>query len=315
LKTLRYIFFATVAIHAAVIAVLPLGADSSISAAQRRVVTWELQSALTLQSGVDVVDQSKLAAVLSEQDFQQSDVCNTKECRVRVGMNLGVEQIVTGKVWARQDSSGLDLEVVDARTGAVLAAQKVSLAGDLGATHKGLGLLAVARISAQLQGVTTSEGNREVYLTLDSLLKNNAHLDDEQLPLIQGLNKRISSGQRERLREVHSHGISTGWLNVVFPVGCLGSRIQGDSWGFWTMNSLVLGGIGLALINKINSPDPSHPQKGLLLDVAGYITLSGIAGGIVRGFYFPLVSSRRLEIALTLDPVTGTAGTRMERSY
>ena len=79
------------------IAVMDLGAIS-ISENEALALTDELRGHIIKAGKFKVIERTRMADVLKEFGFQQTDMCNTQECYVEMGQQVGVEKMVVGSV-------------------------------------------------------------------------------------------------------------------------------------------------------------------------------------------------------------------------
>lgn len=66
-----------------------------------------------------LLERSDMEAILKEQDFSLSDVCNTAECAVQVGQLLAAEKIITGDLGKVGQSYTVTVRIIDVSTGKV----------------------------------------------------------------------------------------------------------------------------------------------------------------------------------------------------
>jgi TolB-like protein len=66
-----------------------------------------------------LLERSDMEAILKEQEFSLSDVCNTAECAVQVGQLLAAEKIITGDLGKVGQSYTVTVRIIDVSTGKV----------------------------------------------------------------------------------------------------------------------------------------------------------------------------------------------------
>lgn len=66
-----------------------------------------------------LLERSDMEAILKEQDFSLSDVCNTAECAVQVGQLLAAEKIIIGDLGKVGESYTVTVRLMEVSTGKV----------------------------------------------------------------------------------------------------------------------------------------------------------------------------------------------------
>jgi len=72
----------------------PKGVESAAAG----MISERLRTELIATGAFRVMERSQMDAVLKEQGFQQSGVCDNSECVVEMGQLLGVQQMLVGSV-------------------------------------------------------------------------------------------------------------------------------------------------------------------------------------------------------------------------
>lgn len=136
---------------------------SSVSGSQPLVAVMSLEArkvdtsdALTLRDAlsnhliatgeVRVMERAQVEAILREQGFQQSGLCDQNECAVQVGKLLGIDRIVVGSVGKIGETFTVALRMVDVTTGEVLATASRNQRGQIDAVLTDL----IPQVAAEL---------------------------------------------------------------------------------------------------------------------------------------------------------------------
>jgi len=119
------------------VAVLPFTGNSDVKPDELAAITSRFESELMSQGTFRVLERRNVDAILREQGFQQSGMCNTSDCQVEVGQMLGVERIITGEVTRMDKLWSLTLRMVDVGTGAVAASHVLDIKGKLETVLRG----------------------------------------------------------------------------------------------------------------------------------------------------------------------------------
>lgn len=78
-----------------------------------------------------VLERRNMDAILQEQDFIQSDRCNTSECRTKVGQLLGVDLIITGEVSKVGHMISLNVKMINVESGSNIKSHVLDINGEL----------------------------------------------------------------------------------------------------------------------------------------------------------------------------------------
>ncbi len=111
-------------------AVLPLKTTTGIQKGADFLVS-QIEQGLVGAGVFLVLERSQMDAILSEQGFQQSGVCDQESCNVEVGKLLGVDKIIVTTMGTSGMQRSITAKLVDVQTGSI----------DRVATFKGEGML------------------------------------------------------------------------------------------------------------------------------------------------------------------------------
>lgn len=96
------------------------------------ILSDRVRAEFTSSSFFDVVERKEMNAILAEQGFQQTGVCEESSCLVEVGQLLGVSQIVAGSVGKLNDNFfTVMLRIIDVETGEIIESATYDHAGSL----------------------------------------------------------------------------------------------------------------------------------------------------------------------------------------
>ncbi len=112
------------------LAVLPLDRND-LTESQASVLTDQVRKELFAGGNYNVIERSQMNAVLKEQSFQQSAICNASECAVQAGQLLGVDQIVVGSVSKFGSLWIISLRKIDVESGNILQISETKLKGEI----------------------------------------------------------------------------------------------------------------------------------------------------------------------------------------
>lgn len=84
------------------------------------VISERIRVELINTQSFRVMERSQMKAILEEQGFQKSDVCNSSECIVEMGQLLGVEHMIMGSIGLVGSMYTISLRLVNVATGEVL---------------------------------------------------------------------------------------------------------------------------------------------------------------------------------------------------
>jgi TolB-like protein len=104
----------------AVIAVLPLDAIGFADEAYGPAASDRLMAAVVRQGSVTVVERDRLDRILKEKELTQTGLIEQDDIRA-VGKLLAVDAIVSGRVYRTEKGAELNVRLVDAATGKILA--------------------------------------------------------------------------------------------------------------------------------------------------------------------------------------------------
>jgi hypothetical protein len=92
------------------------GVDASTAA----VISERLRVELINTQAFRVMERAQMQTILQEQGLQESDVCNSNECIVKMGQLFGVEQMVIGTIGSVGALYTISLRMVNVATGEAL---------------------------------------------------------------------------------------------------------------------------------------------------------------------------------------------------
>jgi hypothetical protein len=90
-----------------------------IEASEARIISDRLRAELINSEMFRVMERGEMEAILKEQGFQQSGMCNDKSCMVEMGQILGVQQIIAGTVGKIGGMYTLSTRMINVSTGEV----------------------------------------------------------------------------------------------------------------------------------------------------------------------------------------------------
>jgi len=96
-----------------------------------QAITNRFETELMKTDSFTVLERRNMDAILQEQGFQQTGVCNSAECQVHVGQLLGVDRIITGEVSKMGDIISLNLKMVDVEKGNNTLSHVIDIKGEL----------------------------------------------------------------------------------------------------------------------------------------------------------------------------------------
>lgn len=102
------------------IAVLELDAKGGVKSDEASIITDRLRAQLVQTGEFQVLERSKMEALLKEQGFQQSVFCDDAKCKAQIGKLLGVEGLVTGSVSRLDTVYILNIRVMDVERGTII---------------------------------------------------------------------------------------------------------------------------------------------------------------------------------------------------
>ncbi|OGS37220.1 MAG: hypothetical protein A2293_15190 [Elusimicrobia bacterium RIFOXYB2_FULL_49_7] len=104
----------------AVIAVMDLKTEGDLKSASS-ILSDRLRAELFNTGQFAVMERGEMDAILKEQGFQQSGVCDDKACMVEVGQLLGVQKMVAGSIGQLGAMFLINLRIIDVSTGKMIA--------------------------------------------------------------------------------------------------------------------------------------------------------------------------------------------------
>jgi len=90
-----------------------------VDASSATIISDRVRAELINSGKFRVIERSQMDAILKEQGFQQSGVCDSAGCDVKMGQLLGVDRMIVGSVGAIGDMFTMDARVIDVGTGEV----------------------------------------------------------------------------------------------------------------------------------------------------------------------------------------------------
>lgn len=84
-------------------------------------LTNKFRSSLAQTKKFILLERSDMDAILKEQDFSMTDICNTAECAVQVGQLLAAEKMITGDLGKVGQAYTVTVRIIDVSTGKVEA--------------------------------------------------------------------------------------------------------------------------------------------------------------------------------------------------
>lgn len=103
------------------VAVMPIAVGDAISDKSASFLTETLAAEIRQQSGAEVVTARDLSSLLSLEKQKQALGCSTDRCMVEIAGAVGAERLVTGDVAKLGESLLLQLRLLDASKGRVIA--------------------------------------------------------------------------------------------------------------------------------------------------------------------------------------------------
>jgi TolB-like protein len=113
------------------IAVLNFSGDATVTPEQLAFITGEFASELTRSEAFTVLERSRMKDILQEQNFQQSEICNSSECKLQMGQMLGVDNLVVGSMVRFGPNYAFRVEYLDVATGVILKTVSFEKTGEL----------------------------------------------------------------------------------------------------------------------------------------------------------------------------------------
>lgn len=100
-------------------AVLDFRALTMIRADEIVALTNKFRASLAQTKQFTLLERSDMEAILKEQDFSMSDMCNSEECAVEVGQLLAAEKMITGDLGKVGNTYTVTVRIIDVTTGEV----------------------------------------------------------------------------------------------------------------------------------------------------------------------------------------------------
>ena len=91
-----------------------------ISEDDAATLTDMLRNKLMDAGKYDVMERSQMEAILEEQSFKYSGVCNDKECMIEMGQALGIQHIIAGSIEKLGKTYTIHVRMVSVETGKIL---------------------------------------------------------------------------------------------------------------------------------------------------------------------------------------------------
>jgi hypothetical protein len=157
--------------------VIGAGADPSVGEALSSVI----QSALVRGGGLRLIERSRLAAVMTEQDLQLTDMVDPATA-VEVGRIAGVDRLVLGRVAAVEGTYTVTCQLIDVTTGEAAEAEEFALRTL--ERYPQLGRLLAALISEQIIGEDSVAAPAQLTESFDR----------KKCPLALGISDKTKSG-------------------------------------------------------------------------------------------------------------------------
>jgi len=101
------------------VAVLDFNALNGLTASETQLISGRFESELLEDGRLRVLERSQMSAILSEQSFQQTGVCSSKDCQVEMGKMLGVTYIAVGNVGKLGTLYSINVKIVDVGSGEI----------------------------------------------------------------------------------------------------------------------------------------------------------------------------------------------------
>jgi TolB-like protein len=111
------------------IAVLPFEARGGLDRSVVTAIQERFESELINTQEASVLERSQMQAILKEQGFQNSGLCNQDNCDIEMGKLLGVEYLVKGSVSRVGDIISMNLKKIDVSTGVLVDSKAVDVDG------------------------------------------------------------------------------------------------------------------------------------------------------------------------------------------
>ncbi len=138
------------------LSVMDINITSGLSPNEVVMLTDKLMNEFTANGVYKIIERSKRDEILREQGFQQSGACDQGPCLVEAGQMLGVEKMVGGTIGGIGTIYGVELRVMDVRTGAIEQAFSRQYSGDVSAL-----LEAMKEAAMEFSGVTLDSQQRK----------------------------------------------------------------------------------------------------------------------------------------------------------
>ena len=133
------------------IAVIDFSGDENITPQQLNFISGELASELNKTQAFVVLERGRMGAILKEQGFQQSGVCNSNECQVQIGQLLGVDNLVAGSLVRFGPKYAFRIEYLDVGSGRILQTISFEKKGELHEVYRAATQEAAQSLAAFVQ--------------------------------------------------------------------------------------------------------------------------------------------------------------------
>jgi hypothetical protein len=115
------------------LSVMDLNVTSGLAPNEVIMLTEKLLNEFVTNGFYKIIERSKRDEILKEQGFQQSGACDQSSCLVEVGQLLGVQKMVGGTIGKIGSLYGVELRVMDVKTGEIDKAFSREYSGDVSA--------------------------------------------------------------------------------------------------------------------------------------------------------------------------------------
>ena len=115
------------------LSVMDINITSGLAPSEVIMLTDKLINEFVANGIYKVVERSKRDEILREQGFQQSGACDQGACLVEAGQLLGVQKMVGGTIGQLGSVYGVELRVMDVRTGEIDQAFSRQYSGEISA--------------------------------------------------------------------------------------------------------------------------------------------------------------------------------------
>ncbi|MEM9192545.1 MAG: PEGA domain-containing protein [Myxococcota bacterium] len=234
-------------------------------------------AAVARRGGVSIVGKEEFQALLNQGEARSIECVSSTACLGRIGVELGVDELVAGTVGRRGASWVFNLNRIDIRSGQVAARSFREVEGDVGALADAI-QSAVPELYARAQQPATL------------LIVSN--IDGAEV-LIDGTLVGVYRGEPVQLRE-----ISPGRREVVVSAA-----------GYYDWNRTVTVAAGTTLQVEAILEAPQAPEGGSLSSLV-YVGAVAAGIGLAAGIGFGVASQKDPDPELTRDQAIGHVDAR-----